>query len=35
VRAKQTSQAVQLGSYEQRLGLKQGGPPPREIPPVS
>jgi len=35
LRAKKESQVVTLGSYEQRLGLKQGGPPPREVPPQS
>lgn len=34
LRAKKQSQVVTLGSYEQRLGLKQGGPPRREPPPA-
>jgi len=35
LQAKKESQVVPLGSYEQRLGLKQGGPPPRDLPPSS
>jgi outer membrane protein assembly factor BamD (BamD/ComL family) len=35
LRAKKESQVVALGSYEQRLGLEQGGPPPRGLPPQS
>lgn len=33
-RAKKESQAVPLGSYEQRLGLKPKTPPPPELPPA-
>lgn len=35
LRAKKESRAVALGSYEKRLGLKMGGPPPRQTPPPS
>ncbi|HRZ56333.1 MAG TPA: hypothetical protein P5525_12850, partial [Candidatus Paceibacterota bacterium] len=35
LRAKKESRAVALGSYEKRLGLKMGGPPPRHTSPPS